>query len=113
MRVISQHGNVDFNYDNATLLLSGSSIYARIGETYEYEVARYSNGKKSHKAMELFRKAYLGLPVIMQNIEMSEDVIEKLKNSNVILGRIDGQPSNIEYLNNGVFQFPLDEEIEV
>lgn len=113
MRIISQHGTVDLNYDNATLLSSGVSIYARIGETHEYEVARYSSGKKAHKAMELFRSAYLGLPVIMQNVEMTDEVIEKLKKSNVILAKIDEQPSNIEYLNNGVFQFPLDEEIEV
>ena len=55
------------------------------------------------------------MPIVMQNVDVSEDMakkFERLKKCGVVV-RAEDQPSKVEYINNAVFQFPQDEEIEV
>lgn len=80
----------------------------------ESVIALY-NGEKSYKAMEMLREAYIGMPIVMQNVDISEDVVkefERLKKCGIMV-RAENQPSKVEYINNTIFQFPQDEEIEV
>ena len=79
-------------------------------------MAEYGSKEKAKKAMEMLRDAYVGMPIVMQNVDVSEDVVkqfEKLKNSGIIVQTMNNEPSKVEYVNNCIFQFPKDDEIEV
>lgn len=81
----------------------------------EYVLGKYSSGDKAVKAMEMLREAYTGMPIVMQNVDVSEDMekeFERLKKCGVIV-RAENQPSKVDFINNAVFQFPQDDEIEV
>lgn len=119
MRVISQDGTMDFPYEISTIF-----IYPRIenviaiqpvGDSEVSIVGRYSSKEKAIKAMEMLREAYIGMPIVMQNVDISEDSakeFERLKKYGVMV-RAENQPSKVEFANNAVFQFPQDDEIEV
>lgn len=118
MRVISQNGTMDFPYEISTIF-----IYPRIenviaiqpvGDSEFSIVGRYSSKEKAIKAMEMLREAYIGMPIVMQNVDISDDVkeFEGLKKCGVMV-RAENQPSKVECVNNAVFQFPQDDEIEV
>ena len=124
MRVISQNGTVDVPYDYFSLSMS-SGKYKDVEVAYLYchnlsspigtKLAEYSTEAKAIKAMEILRETYIGMPIVMQNVDVSEDVVkgfEKLKKCGVMI-RADNQPSKVEFINNAVFQFPQDDEIEV
>ena len=51
----------------------------------------------------------------MQNVDISEDMakeIERLKKCGIMVRAVN-QPSKVDFINNAVFQFPQDDEIEV
>lgn len=114
MRVISQHGNVDLPYEQLAVCHAMESVIALYnGE--KYVLGEYSSKEKSYKAMEMLREAYVGMPIIMQNVDISDDVakeFERLKKCGIMV-RTENQPSKIDFINNAVFQFPQDDEIEV
>lgn len=119
MRLISQDGMIDVPYDISALSIGemgkNSTIYIRskLLDEKPCVFATYSTKDKVIKVMEMLRNAYVGLPIIMQNVEVEDEVIEKLKGNNVVLASIPNEKSNIEYINNGYFKFPADEEVEV
>ena len=87
MRVISQHGNVDLPYEQIAVCHAMESVIALYnGE--KYILGKYSSKEKSYKAMEMLRKAYIGMPITIY-------------------------PSKMVFTNNAIFQFPQDDEIEV
>ena len=118
MRLISQDGMIDVPYEQVSVELRDCDIWCGYYPTLSQHLiskkfATYSNTDKALKVMEMLRNAYVGLPIIMQNVEVEDEVIEKLKGTNVVLANIPNEKSNIEYINNGYFQFPKDEEVEV
>ena len=87
MRVISQHGNVDLPYEQIVVCHAMESAIALYnGE--KYVLGEYSSKEKAYKAMEMLRKAYIGMPITIY-------------------------PSKMVFTNNAIFQFPQDDEIEV
>jgi chromosome condensin MukBEF MukE localization factor len=81
----------------------------------KYVLGEYSSKEKAYKAMEMLREAYVGMPIVMQNVDISEDVakeFERLKKCGVMV-QIENQPSKVDFISNAVFQFPQDDEIEV
>ena len=114
MRVISQHGNVDLPYEQIVVCHAMESVTALYnGE--KYILGKYSSKEKSYKAMEMLRKAYVGMPIVMQNVDVSEDVakeFEGLKKCGIMV-QAENQPSKVDFINNAVFRFPQDDEIEV
>lgn len=77
--------------------------------------ATYSTEAKALKAIEMLRGTYAGMPIMMQNVDISEDVakeFERLKKCGVLVNA-ENQPSKVDFVNNAVFQFPQDDEIEV
>ena len=123
MRVISQDGTMDVPYE-----ISSFSMAVGKYENFEHAVifcynystsmgtkmAEYGSKEKAKKAMEMLREAYIGMPIVMQNVDVSEDVsreFERLKKCGVLV-RSDNQPSKIECISNAIFQFPTDEELE-
>jgi hypothetical protein len=123
MRVISQDGTKDFPYDSSSVSIYGGCINGRIyvrmqlcgGYDDSEDVADYSTKEKALKAMEMLREAYVGMPIVMQNVDISEDVakeFERLKKCGVLVNA-ENQPSKVDFINNVIFQFPQDDEIEV
>lgn len=121
MRLIDQNGHSDVPYDLVDISTGYGEperkynvyIHSKLLDEKVVVFAQYSSEEKLHQAMQMLRDAYIGLPIIMQNVEVPEDVIQKLKNTNTFLARIDNQPSNIKYINKGYFRFPKDEDAEV
>lgn len=124
MRVISQDGTIDVPYDYFSLSMS-SGKYKDVEVAYIYchnlsspngtKLAEYSAKEKAIKAMEMLREAYIGMPIVMQNVDISEDVakeFERLKKYGIMV-QAKKQPSKAECLSNAIFQFPQDDEIEV
>lgn len=125
MRVISQSGKTDIPYENFVFsILNSGGNYGIVAVKNVAEppevfinslIATYSTEAKAIKAMKMLRETYIGMPIVMQNVDISEDVakeFEKLKKCGVMV-RAENQPSKVEYVNNAVFQFPQDDEIEV
>jgi hypothetical protein len=123
MRVISQDGAMDFPYDSSLVSIYGGCVNGRIyvrvqlcgGYDDSVDVADYSTKAKAIKAMEMLREAYIGMPIVMQNVDISDDVakeFERLKKCGIMV-QAENQPSKVDFINNAVFQFPQDDEIEV
>ena len=117
MRVISQDGTIDMPYEMSIVWCedSGAVLLQAVGEVGEYQTfAKYSTEEKSRKAMEMLRDAYIGMPIVMQNVDISEGVMkefERLKKCGIVV-QTENQPSKIECISNAIFQFPADEELE-
>lgn len=122
MRVISQDGTMDFPYDNSLVFLHENSVKRNTcveiqlyGGTEIDAAAEYSTKEKATKAMAMLREAYTGMPIVMQNVDFSEDMTKefgRLKKCGVIV-RAENQPSKVDFINNVIFQFPQDDGIEV
>lgn len=121
MRIISQDGRFDLPYELVAVSIDTVDemmiiAYAVNSEDSEiWNLAEYSTKEKAAKAMEMLRGTYIGMPIVMQNVNVSEDMakaFERLKKCSVVV-RADNQPSKVEYINNVIFKFPKDDEIEV
>ena len=128
MRVISQNGRIDIPYDYFSLSMSVAKITSgkvedrnvfsivchNLSSPNGTKLAEYSTEEKAKKAMEMLRDAYIGMPIVMQNVDVSEDVsmeFERLKKCGIMV-QTENQPSKVEYINNVIFQFPTEEELE-
>ena len=122
MRVISQDGTIDVPYEQVIIQQYKGKIYFLNKNltgveqlVSDMEIASYSTKEKAIKAMEMLRKAYVGMPIVMQNVDISEDVakeFERLKKCGIMV-QTKNQASKVDFINNAVFQFPQDNEIEV
>ena len=122
MRVISQDGTLDIPYEMVVIQRFNGEIYFLNKNLTGVEqlvndivVATYSTEEKAKKAMEMLREAYICIPIIMQNVDISENLekeFERLKKCGVMV-QAENQPSKVDFINNAIFQFPKDEEIEV
>ena len=118
MRVISQDGLIDVPYSITAFHICGGNIIMNMaGDTGKGTVmARYESDEKAVKAMEMLREAYTGNPVILQNIELPQEEVGKLKNilrDCVVIMTRDEQPPRFERITEIVFQFPEDDEVEI
>ena len=121
MRVISQDGTMDVPYEEVIIQRFRSRIYFLnknlIGVeslNEDMQIAEYSTKEKAKKAMEMLRDAYIGMPIVMRNVDISEDVareFERLKKCGIMV-QTENQPSKIECISNAIFQFPSEEELE-
>lgn len=122
MRVISQSGTIDIPYEEVVIQRFRSRIYFLNKNltgveslSDDMQIAEYSTEEKAIKAMEMLREAYAGMPIVMQNVDVSEGMakeFERLKKCGVLVSA-ENQPSKVDFINNAVFQFPQDDEIEV
>ena len=111
MRVISQNGKFDLPYENLAIFVEYENVIARF-ENERHLLGRYSSEAKAIKAMEMLREAYVGMPIVMQNVDLTEDeikAIERIKESSIIVRLVD-EPSKVECFNNIIFQFPKDDD---
>lgn len=122
MRVISQDGTIDVPYEMVVIQRFKNEVYflnrnlTGIEELVnDIELAEYSTEAKVIKAMEMLREAYIGMPIIMQNVAISQDVAKEFKRLRKcgVMVQAENQPSKVDSINNAIFQFPQDDEIEV
>ena len=60
MRIISQNGSTDFNYDHLTIENCGREIYGFTFKNYEkFKLAEYSDTKKAAEEMERLHLTYI------------------------------------------------------
>lgn len=122
MRVISQDGTMDVPYEMVVIQQFKNEVYflnrnlTGIEELVsDIKLAEYSTKEKAVKAMEMLRETYAGMPIMMQNVELTEEerkAFEKIKKCGIMVRLVD-EPSKVECFNNIIFQFPQDSEIEV
>ena len=121
MRVISQDGAIDIPYEkfvfgivDGEIRIARDLVFTR-DEEHLRIIAKYSSQKKALKVMELLREVYTGMPIIMQNCDVSEDIVKEFEKLNKcgLMVRAEEEPPKIEYINNAVFQFPADDEVKV
>ena len=114
MRIISQDGMIDIPYENLCFSMDyRDSTGSNNGDVVT--IAKYSTQEKAIKAMKMLRNAYAGMPVVFENVDVPDDVADVFKRTKIngIVAITDDKKSKIEYVNNVVFQFPKDEEVEV
>ena len=117
MRVISQDGTMDMPYEMSIMWSedNGAILLQAVGEVGEYQTfATYSTEEKAKKAMEMLRDTYIGMPIVMQNVDITDDMsmeFERLKKCGIVV-QTESQPSKIECISNAIFQFPTEEELE-
>ena len=121
MRVISQDGTIDVPYEMVVIQRFEEDVYFLNRNLTGVEdlvsdirLAKYSTEAKAIKAMEMLREAYIGMPIVIQNIDVSEGVakkFERLKKCGIMV-QTENQPSKIECISNAIFQFPAEEELE-
>lgn len=124
MRLISQDGMIDVPYEYGSLSVGVGKVeeikhavikYRNVSSPNGTKLAEYSSKSKVLKVMEMVRNAYVGLPILFQNVDINESVVEKLKEwkrAGIVLLH-DNADSKIEQVNNAIFKFPADEEVEV
>lgn len=126
MRVISQTGKTDVPYENFVFSILNSSggnygivAVKNVAEPPEVFmnslIATYSTKEKAIKAMEMLREAYISMPIVMQNVDISDDVAKefgRLRKCGIMV-QTENQPSKVNFINNAIFQLPQDDEIEV
>lgn len=120
MRLISQDGMIDVPYEKCCISIDYRCDTKIIAWSFGCEdeeianMATYSTKDKAIKVMEMLRNAYIGLPILFQNVDMDESVVEKLKEwkrDGIVLLH-DNADSKIEQVNNAIFVFPKDEEVK-
>lgn len=122
MRVLSQDRTIDMPYEEVIIQRFKSRIYFLNKNltgveslSDDMQIAEYSTEAKAIKAMEMLRETYIGMPIVMQNVAISEDMakeFERLQKCGIMV-RTENQPSKVDFIDNVVFQFPQDDEIEV
>ena len=122
MRVISQDGTIDIPYELSAVTIGHKvdlskfniNIRSKLLDERPCIVATYSTEEKAKKAMEMLRDAYIGMPIVMHNVDVSEDVSMEFEilNKRSIVVQTENQPSKIECISNAIFQFPTEEELE-
>ncbi len=120
MRVISQNGVVDAPYENFVFSITKDNYIVatrdsigRPSEIASGVMAKYSTQEKAEKAMQLLHKAYSGMPIIFQNVEIPKIDDDRLKGilDCSIIANIPNEPSKVELVNNVIFQFPKEEDL--
>ena len=119
MRLISQNGDYDVPYEKVVVTTSSLNrnkiIVQKPGATGDWiPMAEYSSEEKVKKALCSLYEAYAGTALIW-NLKLSEDAAEVFKraHANMIFASVDNQEPKIEFLNNRIFRFPKDDDIEV
>ena len=111
MRIISQNGKFDLPYENLAIFVEYENVIARF-ENERHLLGQYSSEAKAIKAMEMLRETYAGMPLVMQNVELTEEEMKAIERMNkCIMVRPIDEPSKVECFNNIIFQFPQDSEV--
>ena len=107
MRVVSQNRNYSFDFDRTLFWTQYNIIYAKIG-TESIAIGQYGSDERATEVFDDIHKSYSGMPILVQNVEISEDLSEKLGEweTNCIITRLPGENPKIEQIGNLVYYMP-------
>lgn len=114
MRIISQGGHADLPYEQVAICMACEDIIARLGDK-EYLMGRYKTMEQAEKVMDMLHKAYIGMPVVMQNVEITDELKKQFDNSlrtGIMLLNEKEEAPKIDLLDNSIFRFPKAEDVE-
>lgn len=107
MRVVSQNKNYSFDFDRTVFWTQYNIIYAKIG-VESIAIGQYESYKRALEVFDDMHKAYSGLPILFQNVEISEDLQQKLKEweSKCIVAHLPDASKKVEQIGNSVYYMP-------
>ena len=107
MRVISQSRNFSFDFDRTVFWRQSDVIYAKIGGE-SIAIGKYQSDERAAEVFEDMHRAYSGLPILFQNIEISEDLEQKLKEwkASCIVAKLPDASQKVEQIWNAVYYIP-------
>lgn len=128
MRILSQDGNIDVNYDLVALVScykckDGNGwfeidIYSGALSAKNVRMAKYSTEEKARKAMEMLHGAYCGVVYMkhadyeIEDIDLSQELEKKIREEMMKPHFLDVKINN-PVIECKIFQFPADDEMEV
>ena len=107
MRLISQRKNFSFDFDRTVFWRQSDVIYAKIGGE-SIAIGKYQSDERAAEVFEDMHKAYSGLPLLFQNVDISEDLQQKLKEwgTNCIVAKLPDASQKVEQIGNAVYYMP-------
>ena len=107
MRVISQDRSYSLDFDRTVFWTQYNVIYAKIGNE-SIAIGQYESEERAAEVFEDIHKSYSGMPILVQNVEISEDLPEKLGEweTNCIIARLPSESQKIEQIGNSVYYMP-------
>ena len=107
MRVISQSRNFSFDFDRTVFWRQSDVIYAKIGGE-SIAIGKYKSDERAAEVFEDMHRAYSSLPILFQNVEISEDLEQKLKEwiTNCIIAKLPDDSKKEEQIGNAVYYMP-------
>lgn len=107
MRVVSQSRNFSFDFDRTAFWTQSNVIYAELGNE-NIAIGKYKSNERAAEVFEDLHRAYSSLPILFQNIEISEDTKQKLKEwkANCIVAKLPDDSQKVEQIGNAVYYMP-------
>ena len=107
MRVVSQNRNYSFDFDRTVFWTQYNIIYAKIGID-SVAIGKYKSEERAAEVFDDMHKTYSGMPILVQNVEISEDLQQELKewNANCIVAKLPDAPQKVEQIGNLVYYMP-------
>ena len=84
-------------------------LYAHIaGDSRDRVIGNYKSDERAEEVFEDMHKAYSDLPILVQNVDISDDLQQKLKEweLNAIVAKIPDECGKIEQIGNSVYYMP-------
>lgn len=109
MRVVSQNKCFSFDFDRTMFWTQDNMIYANVGESMRDKVVgQYESEERAVEVFEDMHKAYSSMPILFQNVEISEDLQQELKewNANCIVAKLPDASQKVEQIGNLVYYMP-------
>lgn len=107
MRVVSQSRNFSFDFDRTVFWRQSDVIYAKIG-CESIAIGKYQSPERAAEVFDDMHRAYSSLPLLFQNVDISEDLQQKLKEwgTNCIVARLPDASQKVEQIGNAVYYIP-------
>lgn len=117
MRILSQDGKIDVNYDLVSLVIcykckDGNGwfeidMYSGSLSAKNVRMAKYSSAEKARKAMEMLHEQYAKLCSATTFLKGGMELFAES------ISQQEAEAFSMEYKNMNVFRFPSDDEVEV
>ena len=107
MRVISQRRNFSFDFDRTVFCRQSDVIYAKIGSE-SIAIGKYQSDERAAEVFDDMHRVYSGLSLLFQNVDISEDLQQKLKEwgTNCIVAKLPDEYQKVEQIGSAVYYIP-------
>lgn len=107
MRIVSQNRDLSVDFDRCEIWMQDNVVYRRIGIDSKV-IGVYATPERAAEVFEDIHKAYSGIPILFQNVDISEDSSQKLEewHLNGVIARLPDSPPKIETIGNSVYYMP-------